>query len=238
MMALEPYVYQLFAGKVKKVGTPGAKDPFDREWETGMFKDKQKEQVYLSKTGLNGDEVADTKNHGGPEKALFAYPIAHYKYWNEIEKIEMDYGGMGENLAVLEMDEFSVFIGDTYEFGEAIIQVSQPRQPCWRPARRYRDKQLALKIQNTGRTGWYFRVLKEGYVEEKTDLLLVDRPYPQWSIAASNEVMHLNKDNLRLTEELASCELLAPNWQKTLHDRLRGKEPTLRRRVYGPNLDT
>ena len=231
----EPFVYKVFTGKVKKLGDANAKDPMDREWESGIFKKQTEEQVWLSKTGLDGDEQADKKHHGGPEKALFAYPIKHYKLWKEELNIDIDMGAMGENLAVLEMDEFSVCIGDTYQLGDAVIQVSQPRQPCWKPARRFKIKDFALRIQNTGRTGWYFRVLEEGHIISRIDMELIDRPYPQWSIAACNEVLHVYKDDLKLADELASCELLAPNWKRTLQNRLRGRERDIRRRVYGPN---
>lgn len=234
----EPFVHKLYIGKVKEAGAPGAPDPMDRPWKTGMFKSEREEQVWLGETGLIGDEVADTKNHGGPEKALFAYPVKHYTYWREsLQDPSFRVGGMGENLAVLEMDEFSVCIGDTYKFGDAIIQVSQPRQPCWKPARRYRIRDLALRIQNTGRTGWYFRVLQEGHVLSGIDLELIERPYPEWSIAACNEVMHVEKDNLRLADELASVELLAVNWKRTLKKRLRGQESNIEKRVLGPNKE-
>ncbi|HLR08945.1 MAG TPA: MOSC domain-containing protein [Bacillota bacterium] len=232
----EPYVHKLFAGKVKRVGDPNAKDPMERVWETGMFKSEIDGQIWLGKTGLSGDEVGDKKNHGGPEKALFAYPIKHYTYWKkELPHVTMNVGGMGENMAVLEMDEFSVCIGDTYKFGDAIIQVSQPRRPCWRPARRYKVLDLALRIQNSGRTGWYYRVLREGYVISQIDLELIERPYPQWTIAACNEIMYVEKDNLRLADELASCPLLSENWKRTLKKRLRGQESSPDKRVYGPN---
>jgi len=232
----EPFVHQIFVGRVKKLGDPNAKNPMDREWETGIFKEPTDEQIWLSKTNLDGDEQGDKKNHGGPEKALFAYPIKHYKAWREELNIDIDVGGMGENLAVLEMDEFSVCIGDTYRLGDAIIQVSQPRRPCWRPARRFRIKDLALRIQNTGRTGWYYRVLQEGYVISKIDMELIDRPYPEWTIAACNEVMYVYKDNLKLADELASCTLLSPNWKRSLKRRLRGQESSIEKRVYGPNM--
>ncbi|HLR52339.1 MAG TPA: MOSC domain-containing protein [Candidatus Avamphibacillus sp.] len=236
--SLEPFVHKVFTGKVKKMGTPGAKDPMDREWESGIFKTENDEQLWLSKTGLPGDEQADKKVHGGPEKALFAYPIKHYTYWKkDLNDENIDVGGFGENLAVLEMDEYSVCIGDTYQFGDAIIQVSQPRRPCWKPARRHRVKDLALRIQNSGLTGWYFRVLKEGYVISGIDIELIDRPHPEWTVAASNEVMYLRKEDLRAAEDLASLELLAPNWKRSLNKRLRGIKSSDTKRVYGPNID-
>ncbi len=234
----EPFIHKIFTGKVKQLGDASATDPMDKPWKSAMFKEETDGQIWLGKTGLYGDEVADRKNHGGPEKALFAYPIKHYTYWQQDLQLDsIDVGAMGENLSVLEMDEFSVCIGDTYQFGDAVIQVSQPRRPCWKPARRFRVKDFALRIQNSGRTGWYFRVLKEGDVFPKIDIELIDRPYPQWTIAACNEVMYIYKDNLRLADELASCDLLADSWRKSLQNRLRGKESSIEPRVFGPNKE-
>ena len=231
-----PYVKQLFVGKVKQVGNPNATIPMDKLWESGMFKEGTIEKVWLSKTGLVGDEVADKKNHGGPEKAVFTYSTKHYDFWKNEQNIEaMHVGGFGENLAIENMDENSVCIGDSYQFGEAVIQVSQPRRPCWKPARRFRTMDLALRIQNSGRTGWYFRVIKEGIVQGGEVLTLLERPYPEWTIAKCNEVMYDKKDDLDLAEKLAACELLAENWKQTLYKRLAGKESDSGNRVFGPN---
>src|SRR5690625_1996364 len=143
----EPFVHKVFTGKVKTMGDPNAKNPMDREWESGIFKKEKSEQLWLTKTGLEGDEIADKKVHGGPEKALFTYPIKHYTYWKkDLENEDIDMGAFGENLAVLEMDEFSVCIGDTYKFGDTMIQVSQPRRPCWKPARRFRVRSEERRV--------------------------------------------------------------------------------------------
>lgn len=232
-----PFIKQLRTGKVKQMGKKDAKNPFERTWESGMFKKEREGKIWLSKTGLASDEVADTKVHGGPEKALFAYPSHHYLYWQQELQIEIDTGAMGENLVIEEVDEFTTFIGDTYQFGDAIIQVSQPRQPCWKPARRFKILDFALKIQESGKTGWYYRVIKEGEVEAGVKLELLERPYPEWSIAACNEVMHVNKADLNQTYELASCPLLAANWRHRLQKRLRGQESSVEKRVYGPNIE-
>lgn len=235
----EPFVHKVFTGKVKTMGDPNAKNPMDREWESGIFKKEKSEQLWLTKTGLEGDEIADKKVHGGPEKALFAYPIKHYTYWKkDLNNEDIDMGAFGENLAVLEMDEFSVCIGDTYKFGDTMIQVSQPRRPCWKPARRFRVKDFALRIQNSGRTGWYFRVLEEGHIISGIDIELIDRPHPEWTIAACNEVMYINKEDLRMAERLASVELLAPNWKRSLNKRLKGRSSSDTKRVFGPNIDS
>lgn len=233
---MRPFVYKLFTGKVKKLGNPNAKNPMEREWETGMFKNETKYKVWLTETNLIGDEVADKKAHGGPEKALFAYPMKHYEYWKQnIKNESIDIGAFGENLAVKHADEDTVCIGDIYQFGEAKIQVSQPRRPCWKPARRFQIIDFALRIQNSGLTGWYYRVLEEGYVQSGIEMELLERPYPKWTIANANKVMYKHKDNMEVTKELASCPALAKNWKRTLNRRLKGIESRQEKRIYGPN---
>src|SRR5699024_2796282 len=103
------YIKQIRTGKVKHLGTQGAKNPM----------------------GLESDEIGDTVAHGGPEKALFAYPEKHYNYWKKDLEMEINTGAMGENLVIEGIDETDVCIGDTYEIGDALVEVSQPRQPCW-----------------------------------------------------------------------------------------------------------
>lgn len=233
-----PYIEKLLAGKVRQVGNLNAADQMDQQWETGMFKEIVEDRIWLGKLGLIGDEVADTKHHGGPEKAIFAYPTKHYDLWKKELHLEtLGIGAMGENLAVNHMDENSVCVGDSYQFGDAVIQVSQPRQPCWKPARRFRIIDFALRIQQTGRTGWYYRVLKEGFVQEKSEILLLERPYPRWTIAKCNEVMHVKKDDLKLAEELAACNFLAESWKLTLNKRLSGEKSSINKRMFGPNKD-
>lgn len=176
-----------------------------------------KENIWLSKHGFAG-EIAD------PDRAVFTYPIKHS---TDLETIDM--GAMGENFAVLEMDEFTICIGDTFQIGDAIIQVSQPYQPYWNQA----DREFAKNIQESGRTGWYFRVLQEGNVKPETDMELIEQPYPQWSIAACNEVMFVYKEDLRLTDDLLSCDLLAEMWKRPLHKRLGGRIALEEKMIYG-----
>lgn len=238
-MMRRPLAHKILTGKVKQLGDPKGKNPMDRPWQSGMFKTEVDERIWLGETGLQGDEVADTKNHGGPEKAVFAYPIKHYDYWQkDLQLDSIGVGAMGENLAVLDMDEFSVCIGDIYKFGDAVIQVSQPRRPCWKPARRFRIIDFALRIQDSGRTGWYFRVLQRGYVQPGTHLQLIERSNREWTIAACNEVMYIHKADLRLAEKLIACEPLAENWKRSLKKRILGQSSSIEKRVFGPNKDS
>ncbi|WP_041072782.1 MOSC domain-containing protein [Bacillus sp. OxB-1] len=230
-------VQQIFTGKPKTVGDKKAVSPMEREWKSGIFKEAVSGEIWVGRTNLEGDGQADLKNHGGPEKAVFAYPVEHYSFFHqEYGLTAMQAGGMGENLSLLNMLERDVCIGDTYEIGGALIQVSQPRQPCWKPARRFKRKDLSLLIQNSGRTGWYFRVLQEGFIHSGQTLTLVNRPAPEWTIANCNHVMHVNKEDIEQAVALAACEWLPINWKNTLNKRVQlGNSGNPAKRLYGPN---
>lgn len=234
---VKPMIVQIRTGKVKHMGEKNAKHPMDRPWKSAIFKEPIKGKIWLTETGLAKDEIGDPKAHGGPEKALFAYPSKHYPYWRDELHIDIDIGAMGENLVLEDADEAAVCIGDKYEVGEAVIQVSQPRRPCWKPARRFRVMDFALRIQHSGRTGWYFRVIKEGYIESNSHMKLLERPHPEWSIATANEVMYERKEDLEAAAALYACQALAPNWKRSLGKRLEGYESDVAKRVYGPNKD-
>lgn len=236
-MSVYGKIYTLYTGKVKTAGNPEAKNKMDQQWETGAFKNETEHPVFLSEEGLKGDECADKKNHGGAEKALFAYSLAHYDKWQrELGNPGIKAGGNGENIAVMHMDETTVYIGDIYELGEAVIQVSQPRRPCWKPARRHKEIDLAKKIENTGRTGWYFRVLKEGYIKAGDTFKLIERPCPEWTIAWMNEVLYHHRENIGLMENLRDSEFTPPSWVSSLNKLLAGEQIDDSKRLYGPNI--
>ncbi|WP_404457800.1 MOSC domain-containing protein [Oceanobacillus kapialis] len=192
----EPYVHKIYIG------------------DHYRFAPHSEIKTFVRKTGLEGNKATDNL-----DKALFCYPIQHYTYWNELMDIPFtDFGEFGEDMAVLEMAEQTVCIGDTYAVGNTVLQVSHPKSDA-----RFLDKKMALNMLKTGKTGWYFRVLQEGEIQAGTDLVLLDRPHPNWTIAACNEVMHQNKGDLQLANELAKCELLADSWKKVLLKRIGGR---------------
>lgn len=232
----EAYIQQIFVGKPKTYGENDAAHPMDREWTTAIFKEKVSRKVKVYKLGIEGDGQADSKHHGGVEKAIFAYPVSHYSYWQHaLNRPDFTIGAFGENLAIQHMTEKDVCIGDIYRAGTCTLQVSQPRQPCWKPARRWRVKDLSLQTQERGLTGWYFRVLEEGEIEAGDILKLIDRPYEQWSIATCNEIMHHDKKNVEGAFKLSNCELLSESWRVTLTKRLQGVEKDDHKRLIGPN---
>jgi MOSC domain-containing protein YiiM len=200
-------------------GTAEAADPNDREWTTGFYKEPVTSPVLVSRTNLAGDGQADLRNHGGLDKAICAYPRDHWLHWEAELGMELPHGAFGENFTTEGATEPDVYIGDVYRCGTALLQISQPRQPCWKLARRWRIRDLAAQVERTGRTGWYFRVLKEGIVEPGSELTLLERPHPEWTVAAANEVMHHQKANWEAAQRLAACAALSESWKSTLFRR-------------------
>ena len=140
-------VLSLQVGQPRTVRSNGETDPVDQVWRTGFFKDPVSGSVWLGKTNLDGDGQADLENHGGPEKAVNVYPAEHYPYWAQAIKLtSLQPGGFGENFTIMGLLESNVCIGDIFEIGESLVQISQPRQPCWKLARRWRMKDLALRV--------------------------------------------------------------------------------------------
>jgi MOSC domain-containing protein YiiM len=214
-------IISLQVGLPAVYGTADAIDQHDRQWHTGFFKQPVTGSVWMGAEQLVGDGQADRENHGGPDKAINAYPIEHFPVWHhELSRVDLTPGAFGENFTTSGLLEEELCIGDIYRIGNAgLVQVSQPRQPCWKLARRWRIKDLALRVQQTGRTGWYFRVLQPAEVSAGMPLALVDRPYPQWTVATANRLMHHDRNDLNAAHALASCPALSLSWQSTLSKR-------------------
>ncbi|MBZ4395494.1 MOSC domain-containing protein [Myxococcus sp. MISCRS1] len=236
MQTQTPRILSLHIGMPRELGTPGAADPMERPWTSGIHKQPVTGPVWLTRTGLTGDGQADLRVHGGPEKAVLAYAASHHAFWREqLGREDLGPGAFGENWVVSGGAEESVCIGDVLKVGTAVVQVSQPRQPCWKPARRWRHKELALLIQRTGRTGWYFRVLQEGEVRAGDVLELVERPHPRFTVTFANQAMHEQRPEDAAA--LADCLLLTPRWRESLHRRAQGNRGDDAPRLTGPNSD-
>lgn len=205
-------------------------------WTTGFFKRPVNDLIWLGRLNLDGDAQADLENHGGLDKAVNVYPIEHYSYWRQTLSLNaLVPGDFGENFTTEALSENEVCIGDTFEIGESLVQVSQPRQPCWKLARRWGIKDLALRFQNTGRTGWYFRVLREGFVQANHTVVLISRPHPQWTIAAANLIMHHRTEDRDAARALANCPALSSRWRMKLSKRAAGGViESSSVRLYGP----
>jgi MOSC domain-containing protein YiiM len=209
----------------------------DRPWTSGFDKRPVVGPVRLGVTNLSGDGQADLVHHGGPDKAILAYSADHYDGWrHELKMTDLAFGAFGENFTIARLTEANVCLGDIWQVGNAVLQISQPRQPCWKLARRWRIKTLALQVQESGRTGWYFRVLQEGIVATGMPLQQLERVHPDWTVERANHVMHSDKDNVNLAAALAAIPPLAASWKVTLTKRVEQNiQSDPAKRLLGPN---
>src|SRR5579884_1338089 len=212
-------------GTPHRYGNAGAADEMERPWKTSFFRAPSARPRWLYTTHLEGNAQADTKNHGRPEQAVLLYGAAHYPLWREeLGCPEIGPGGFGENFTVDGLTEQTASIGDTYAIGEARIQVTGPRYPCWKIERRWRIAGLTARVAETGRTGWYCRDLEEGMIEPGLPVTLVERPYPQWTIALTNDFGHSRNNDVATAQALAACPLLPEWWGRLVVRRASGQE--------------
>lgn len=142
--------------------------------------------VAVHPLGLAGDEQGDPRVHGGPDKAVHCYPWSHYAHWRialPATPLLQAPGAFGENLSLDGLDEHGVCIGDRWQIGSAHFELSQGRQPCWKLNDRLQVPDMARRVQDSGRAGWYLRVLRPGQLQAGDAVRLLDRPHPDWSVA-------------------------------------------------------
>jgi MOSC domain-containing protein YiiM len=208
---------QVLTGRVAPLG--------DRRELSGIDKRPRSGIVTIGTSGIIGDMQGDVKHHGGPEKAIHHYALDHYPAW----KAELAGksvcafdapGAFGENFSTLGMTEADVNIGDSYSVGTAVIQVSQGRQPCWRLNVRFAVEDMALRVQRTGRTGWYYRVLKPGETSAGDTLELLARPNPDWPLSRLLHYLYVDRLNRETLDEIAALPFLSESWRKLAMQRL------------------
>jgi MOSC domain-containing protein YiiM len=195
------------------VERPGGRD--GGAWASAFEKRPAAGAVRLGVAGFEGDEQADQRFHGGPEKAALFYCGGHYPAW----RIEHDWpeagpGAFGENLTVTAPDELGVCVGDVWQVGLATVEVSQPRAPCWKIDARWQRKGLTAAVIKNGRCGWYVRVKEEGDVEAGDAVTLVERPRPAWTIKRVHEVTLARKQQPAAWEELVAVAALSREWTR------------------------
>jgi len=188
---------------------------------TGIFKEPVRRRVMLRTLNLEGDGQADLTVHGGPDKAVYAYPIEHYDYWQgTLKRKDFPFGQFGENFTVEGMSEDTVHIGDIYRVGGAVVQVTQPRVPCYKLALKMEMPAFPQIFLSSGRSGFYLRVLQEGEVGAGDEIEQVQADPAQLSV---RDILHLaffDKDNAELIREALKVRALSAAWREMLDERL------------------
>jgi len=184
--------------------------------------------------GLLEDEQGDLRVHGGVDKAIHHYPREHYAAWAAelgAHALLEQPGAFGENFSSTGWTEHNVCLGDWVRVGSVLLEVSQGRMPCWKLNDRFAVTDMSLRVQQTGRTGWYYRVLEGGRVSAGDVLQRVERPFGRWPLSRLSAVLFSRDVQL---EEIRQClELpLVPSWRRTLERRVEQAEVE----DWGPRL--
>lgn len=223
-------IAEVRVGRPRPFGPQGQPSAIDKAPAAGA--------VYATVDGLEGDTQGDTRHHGGPDKAIHAYPAAHYPAWAAEIPGRADRfgpGAFGENLVVEGADEADVCLGDRWEAGAALLEVSQGRQPCWKLNIRFDVADMARRVQASGRTGWYFRVLAPGRIAAGDRAILAARPSPDWPLARVSRLLYRDTLDLGALAELAALPGLPESWRKLARRRIEsGRVEDWRPRIETP----
>ncbi|WP_374321074.1 MOSC domain-containing protein [Pseudoxanthomonas kaohsiungensis] len=219
----------VLTGRAVDYTRPGSRSAIDKRAVEGP--------VRIGPEGLAGDEQGDRRVHGGPDKAIHHYPRDHYASWQgEVgaHALLQAAGAFGENISTAGITEADVCLGDRLRLGSALVEVSQARQPCWKLSDRFGIADMARRVQDSGRSGWYYRVLETGTVQAGDTLVLVDRPHPHWPLPRLSELLYrrtLDRDELHGALALP----LVPSWRKLFERRLQqGDTESWDSRLGGP----
>jgi MOSC domain-containing protein YiiM/predicted pyridoxine 5'-phosphate oxidase superfamily flavin-nucleotide-binding protein len=188
---------------------------------TGIFKEPVQGRVMLRRLNLEGDGQADLWGHGGAFRAVYVYSFENYAYWaRELGREDFAVGQFGENFTVEGMLEDQIHVGDVFRVGGAVVEVSQPRVPCYKLAIKMAIEGFQNQFLASGRMGFYFRVLEEGEVGAGDAIELVKRDPNAMTVRQVNELLYFDKANLKGTAEALDIPALSHGWKGSFQERL------------------
>lgn len=199
-------------------GAPKHRMYKDESYVSGIWKE-QCNEIYAGFDQITGDQVANPEYHGGSDRVICVYPFEHYAHWESAFGQALTPSAFGENLTVVGMTEDQVCIGDVFQIGEAVLQVSQGRYPCSTINKRNHNHLLLKKIIQTGYTGYFFRVLEEGVVKADSQITKLFTHPDQITVSSIHHLyFHDPTPSMEMIEKLVGLKELAPQWHKYLLD--------------------
>ena len=191
-----------------------------RQYSTAFNRKPVVGSVRLEVDGFEGDRVADAESHGGPDKAVCCYPHEHYAHWNRELGSALVVPSFGENLTTEGLAESELCIGDVFRIGDTVLQISQPRQPCWKLANNHENPGLPKLINEMGYTGFYLRVLKTGQFASGDTITLSERPHPGLTVLLATRTFLAHRPDRGLLKCIVRVPELSASWQKRMADKL------------------
>jgi len=216
------------------VGLPRTVEWGGRMVSTGIFKEPVAGQVAVRRLNLDGDRQADLSVHGGPDKAVYAYPAEHYPYWRAaLPDTGLSWAAFGENLTIVGLSEEDVYIGDRFRVGTAELVVTQPRTPCYKLGLRFGRADMVKLFHRSGRSGFYFAVGEEGTLAAGDSIVLIRRVAGSLSVAdiARLYARDDGDEDDELLRHAANLEALPDGWRAYFATRL--AQPSRRRPAGG-----
>ena len=181
---------------------------------TGIFKKPVQGSVRLRKLNLEGDKQADLKVHGGVDKAVYAYAGEHYDYWRqELPDMSLPWGMFGENFTTEGMFEESVNIGDQFKVGTANLIATQPRMPCYKLGVKFGNMDMIKRFLASGLTGVYFKVMKEGELEQGDEIKLIKKAENSVTVKDIVRIYTIDKDDIQTIERAIKIKDLPNGWR-------------------------
>ena len=188
---------------------------------TGIFKQPVSGPVQLRTLNLDGDRQADLTVHGGPYKAVYAYPSEHYDYWRQqLPGIDLPWGMFGENFTTTGLSEDELHIGDRLQIASAVLMVRQPRMPCYKLAAKFQRDDMIERFLHSGRSGFYFSVEQEGEVAVGDSFKFLSRDSSAITIAEMNLLFISNKYDHNLLQKAMNTSALPEDWREYFAPRL------------------
>jgi MOSC domain-containing protein YiiM len=198
-----------------QVGVPRVVLRDGEEVATGIFKMPVTKRILMRTLNLDGDRQADLSVHGGRDKAVYAYPSEHYAFWKrELPGVELPWGSFGENLATEGLLEANVHLGDRFQIGTAEVAVTQPRLPCFKLNLKFQRDDMAKRFLASRRTGFYFRVLREGEIGAGDEIVRVHQDENRVSIADAMKIYLGDPDAAELRERALRVQYLSNSWRE------------------------
>jgi len=196
--------------------------------KTGIFKKPVNERIALRTLNLDGDRQADLSVHGGPNKAVYAYPSEHYEFWRkELPETTLAWGAFGENFTIQGLAEEKLHVGDRFGIGSAKIMVRQPRMPCYKLAAKFQRSDMIERFLRSGRSGFYLSVEREGDVGAGDSFDLLSRNSEGITIAEMNRLFVGEKYNRDLLQKAVATPELPEDWRDYFLPRLKDRAVTL-----------